>query len=155
MQLCNIEERGGKLHLGGNPWILPPEGVAERGNEAIRKYLEDVSAAEAAGAHVISHQLLKVVFFGSSAAGKTRCNTLMRSHHERWFRRRATPVPIAGHQPRSRNLTLCSHSGYIFKCAWNEISRQLVSGYRRIICEMEHFTSHASGGQPKMNICGR
>ncbi|CAB1104970.1 unnamed protein product [Ectocarpus sp. CCAP 1310/34] len=57
--------------LGGNPWIMPPEGVVEKGLPAVESYLLDVRKAEEAGAEVKTLKLLKVVLVGSSQAGKT------------------------------------------------------------------------------------
>lgn len=67
--------KGGKsLRLRGNPWIMPPEAVVEEGLSAIETYLQDVVTAAEAGIGITTMQLLKVVFVGSSRAGKTRCN---------------------------------------------------------------------------------
>lgn len=66
---------GGKtLRLRGNPWIMPPEAVVEEGLSAVETYLKDVLTAAEAGVGITTMQLLKVVFVGSSRAGKTRYN---------------------------------------------------------------------------------
>lgn len=64
------------MRLDGNPWVMPPEAVVEKGLEAVRKYLQDVQTAKEAGADVTSLKLLKVVLVGSSGAGKTRCGNV-------------------------------------------------------------------------------
>lgn len=60
------------IRLSDNPWIMPPEGVVEKGLPEVRAYLLDVRKAEEAGAEVKTLKLLKVVLVGSSQAGKTR-----------------------------------------------------------------------------------
>lgn len=57
------------LMLDGNPWIMPPEAVVEKGLSAVEMYLSDVLTAEG---EVKTMKLLKVVLVGSSQAGKTR-----------------------------------------------------------------------------------
>ncbi|CBN78377.1 LRR-GTPase of the ROCO family, putative pseudogene (Partial), partial [Ectocarpus siliculosus] len=60
-----------RIKLNGNPWIMPPEGVVEKGLPEVMAYLRDVRRAEEAGAEVKTLKLLKVVLVGSSQAGKT------------------------------------------------------------------------------------
>lgn len=55
-----------------NPWIMPPEGVVEKGIQAVQRFFQDLRSAEEAGAQIETLQLLKVVVVGSSQAGKTR-----------------------------------------------------------------------------------
>lgn len=55
-----------------NPWVMPPEGVVEKGMPSVRRFFQDVRRAEEAGAQVKTLRLLKVVLVGSSRAGKTR-----------------------------------------------------------------------------------
>ncbi|CAM9525926.1 unnamed protein product [Scytosiphon promiscuus] len=64
--------------IGGNPWVMPPEGVVEKGVPATEKYLLEVRNAKAAGAPAKVLQLIKVVLIGSSRAGKTSVVTSMR-----------------------------------------------------------------------------
>ena len=70
--LSMFERRGFKFNLRGNPWIMPPEAVVEKGMDAIKTYYTDVQMAIDAGAKVASRRLLKVVLVGASSAGKTR-----------------------------------------------------------------------------------
>ncbi|CAM9844456.1 unnamed protein product, partial [Scytosiphon promiscuus] len=63
--------------VSNNPWVMPPEGVVEKGLPAMEKYLLDVRKAENAGAPAKVVQLLKVVLVGSSQAGKTSLVTSM------------------------------------------------------------------------------
>lgn len=63
---------GQSLRLQDNPWIMPPEGIVNKGLLAVEKYLRDVREAEEAGAEVKTLNALKVVLIGSSGAGKTR-----------------------------------------------------------------------------------
>lgn len=60
------------IDLRGNPWMMPPEAVVEKGLKAVRSFYKDVREAVHAGGDVISRRLLKVVLVGSSSVGKTR-----------------------------------------------------------------------------------
>lgn len=67
-----VERLGHNLRMEDNPWVMPPEGVVEKGMLAVRRFLQDLRSAEEAGAQVKTLRLLKVVLVGSSQAGKTR-----------------------------------------------------------------------------------
>eukprot|EP00752_Nemacystus_decipiens_P012508 g11078.t2 len=77
-----VQRLGDKLRLGNNPWIMPPEGVVEAGMPAVERYLLDVQAAQDAGGHLATLELLKkVVFVGPTSAGKTSLVSSIASGH--------------------------------------------------------------------------
>lgn len=65
-----------RVSLDNNPWVMPPEAVAEEGLEAVQTFLVDAQKASEAGPAVQRRRLLKVVLVGAASAGKTRCGTL-------------------------------------------------------------------------------
>ena len=67
--LLSMVEKKAMVGLTGNPWIMPPEAVVEKGLHAVKTYYTDVREA---GTKAIPRRLLKVVLVGSSSAGKTR-----------------------------------------------------------------------------------
>lgn len=73
---CSKVHVAGFNYLKGNPWVMPPESVVNKGVLAVNKYLLALRAAERAGAEVKALKLLKVVLIGSAHAGKTRCKKL-------------------------------------------------------------------------------
>lgn len=58
---------------------MPPEAVVEQGLGAITTYLTDVKVAKDASVSTTPLRLLKVVLVGSSRAGKTRYQRLLRT----------------------------------------------------------------------------
>lgn len=53
---------------------MPPQAVVEKGLSAVETYLQDVRTAANDGVGIKTTKFLKVVFVGSSGAGKTRYN---------------------------------------------------------------------------------
>ncbi|CAM9890847.1 unnamed protein product [Ectocarpus fasciculatus] len=84
---------GQSLRLQDNPWIMPPEGIVNKGLPAVKKYLSDVREAEEAGAEVKTLNVLKVVLIGSSGAGKTSLlNSIV---NDRGCRTAGTPEDVS------------------------------------------------------------